>query len=262
MVDIHPTAIVEAGAELADGVKIGPWTIVRSGVRIGSGTTVGPHCVIEGRTTIGLDNRIFAFNSIGAVPQDKKYEDEPTRLEIGDRNTIREYCSLHIGTAQDDSVTRIGNDNWIMTYVHVAHDCRVGDQTVIASYAALAGHVDLGDWTIVGGQSGLHQFVRVGAYAMIGFQSHVSKDVPPFMMVDGNPLAVRGINAEGLRRRGFSPERSAVVKQMHRLLYRSGLTLDEARQRIGVLAAEHPQAVADIERMNAFLATADRGLAR
>ena len=173
-------------------------------VRIGAGSVVGPHCVIEGRTTIGRDNRISQFNAIGGVPQDKKYGGEDTTLEIGDRNTIREFCSIHIGTVQDAGVTRIGDDNWIMNHVHIAHDCQVGNQTIIAGYSGLAGHVQLGDWAIVGGQSGLLQFVRVGAHAMIGFQSHVSQDVPPFMMVDGHPLTVRGFNAEGMRRRGFS----------------------------------------------------------
>lgn len=262
MAEVHPTALIEAGAELAPGVAIGAYSIVRAGVRIGAGTTIGPHCVIEGATTIGRDNRIFQFNSIGAAPQDKKYAGEPTCLTIGDRNTIREFCTLNIGTAQDARTTRIGSDNWIMAYVHIAHDCQVGDQTIIASFSGLAGHVHLGDWAIVGGQSGLLQFIRVGAHAMIGFQSHVSRDVPPYMMVDGNPLAVRGFNAEGLRRRGFSPGRIAAVKQMHRLLYRSGLTLEQAQLQIAASAAGTGEAAADIGLMSAFLASAERGIAR
>lgn len=209
---IHPTAIVEPGAELDASVSVGPYSIVRSHVRIGPGTTVGAHCVIEGHTTIGRDNKIFQFCSIGAVPQDKKYRDEPTELRIGDRNTIREFCTFNIGTAQDGGVTRVGDDNWVMAYVHIAHDCQVGSQTILANNATLAGHVRLGDWVIVGGLTGIHQFVQVGAHAMIGFASAVSQDVPPFMMVDGNPLAVRGFNAEGLRRRGFGAEdRKSVV---------------------------------------------------
>jgi UDP-N-acetylglucosamine acyltransferase len=262
MAKIHPTAIVEPGAELADDVEVGAYSIVRERVCIGAGTVIGPHCVIEGCTTIGSANRISQFNSIGGVPQDKKYAGEDTRLEIGDRNTIREFCTINVGTVQDAGVTRIGSDNWIMNCVHIAHDCQVGDQTIIAGYSGLAGHVQLGDWAIVGGQSGLLQFVRIGAHAMIGFQSHVSQDVPPFMMVDGHPLAVRGFNAEGMRRRGFSPERIAAVKQMHRLLYRDGLTFDDARTRIAKLAEDVPDAAADVSLVGDFLATAKRGIAR
>jgi UDP-N-acetylglucosamine acyltransferase len=259
---IHPTAIVEPGAELEGSVSVDAYAVVREHVRIGAGTTVGPHCVLEGRTTIGRDNRIFQACSIGAAPQDKKYAGEPTELEIGDRNTIREFCSINIGTVQDQGKTIVGDDNWIMAYVHIAHDCRVGSQTVIASFAGLAGHVHVGDWAIVGGQSGLHQFVKFGAHAMCAFASHVSKDVPPYMMVDGNPLVVRGFNAEGLRRRGFSAERISAVKQMHRLLYRDGLPLDEARARIAALAESERDSTADISLMTEFLASATRGIAR
>ena len=262
MAKTHPTAIVESGAELAADVEIGPYSIVRSQVRIGAGTVVGPHCVIEGRTTIGTDNRIFQFCSLGGVPQDKKYAGEPTTLEIGDRNTIREYCNFNIGTAQDAGTTRIGSDNWLMNNVHIAHDCVVGSQTIVAGYAGLAGHVHLGDWAIVGAMSGLHQFVKMGPHSMGGFQSHVSQDVPPFMMVDGNPLTVRGFNAEGLRRRGFSDERIAAVKQMYRLLYRDGLTLDQAREKIAALAETAPGAAGDIRLLGDFLASARRGIAR
>jgi UDP-N-acetylglucosamine acyltransferase len=262
MVEIHPTAIVEPGAELADDVVVGPYSVVRAHVRIGAGTIVGPHCVIEGRTTIGRDNRIFQFCSLGALPQDKKYAGEPTTLQIGDRNTIREYCNFNLGTAQDAGTTTIGSDNWLMNNVHIAHDCVVGNQTIVAGYAGLAGHVQLGDWAIVGAMSGLHQFVKMGAHAMTGFQSHVSQDVPPYMMVEGNPLAVRGFNAEGLRRRGFDAARIAVVKQMHRLLYREGLTLDEAGERIVALGAREPDATGDVALMTAFLAASTRGIAR
>ncbi|HEX6362242.1 MAG TPA: acyl-ACP--UDP-N-acetylglucosamine O-acyltransferase, partial [Albitalea sp.] len=205
MPNIHPTAIIEPGAQLGDGVSVGAYTIVRANVRIGDGTTVGPHCVIEGHTTIGRDNRILQFCSLGAMPQDKKYAGEPTRLEIGDRNTIREFCTFNTGTAQDVGVTRVGDDNWIMAYVHIAHDCQVGNQTILANNATLGGHVHLGDWVILGGLTGVHQFVKIGAHAFAGFASAVNQDVPPFMMVDGNPLAVRGFNVEGLRRRGFGP---------------------------------------------------------
>jgi UDP-N-acetylglucosamine acyltransferase len=262
MATIHPTAIISPQAELAPSVGVGPYTLIGPQVRIDEGTTIGPHCVIEGRTTIGRDNRIFQFCSLGAVPQDKKYAGEPTALAIGDRNTVREFCTFNIGTAQDSGVTRLGSDNWVMAYVHIAHDCQVGDQTVLANNATLAGHVHVGDWAIVGGLSGVHQFVKIGAHTMIGFQSHVSQDVPPFMMADGNPLAVRGVNVEGLRRRGFSPPRIAAVKQMHRLLYRGGHTLEQARALIGALAGESPEARADIESMAGFLADARRGIVR
>ena len=259
---IHPTAIVEAGAELDASVSVGAYAIVRSQVRVGAGTSIGPHCVVEGRTTIGCDNRIFQFCSIGAIPQDKKYAGEPTELHIGDRNTIREFCTLNLGTAQDGGVTRLGSDNWVMAYVHIAHDCQVGDQTILANNATLAGHVHVGDWVIIGGLTGVHQFVKVGAHAMIGFASAVSQDVPPFMMVDGNPLAVRGFNTEGLRRRGFSPERIAAVKQMHRLLYRSSLTLEQARAAIEALQPESPEGAGDRLLMTAFLDQSRRGIAR
>ena len=259
---IHPTAIVDPRAELAATVTVGPYAVIGPQVRIGGGTTVGAHAVIEGRTTLGRDNRVFQFASIGAVPQDKKYAGEPTELAIGDRNTIREFCTFNLGTVQDSGCTRVGSDNWIMAYVHLAHDVQVGDQTILANNATLAGHVRVGDWAIVGGLSGVHQYVQVGAHAFVGFASHVSQDVPPFMMVDGNPLAVRGYNVEGLRRRGFTPARIALVKQMHKLLYRSGLTLDAAREQIGQLAAAGADERNDVESMLAFLARAKRGIAR
>jgi UDP-N-acetylglucosamine acyltransferase len=262
MATIHPTAIIEPGAELDTTVSVGAYSVVRSAVRVGAGTRIGPHCVIEGRTTIGRDNQIFQFCSLGAVPQDKKYDGEPTELHIGDRNTIREFCTFNLGTAQDTAVTRVGDDNWVMAYVHVAHDVQVGNQTTLANNATLAGHVHVADWVTVGGLSGVHQFVKIGAHAFVGFSSAVTQDVPPYMMVDGNPLAVRGVNVEGLRRRGFDPERLAAVKQMHRLLYRSGLTFDQSRDAIAALAEEAPQAAGDIEMMSEFLSLATRGIAR
>ena len=262
MTQVHPTAIVDPKAELDVSVVVGPYTVIGSHVKIGANTTVGAHCVIEGRTTIGCDNRIFQFASLGAVPQDKKYAGEATELVIGDRNTIREFCTFNLGTAQDTGKTRIGDDNWIMAYVHIAHDCQLGSQIILANNATLAGHVHLDDWVIIGGLTGVHQFVKVGAHVMAGFASHVSQDVPPFMMVNGNPLAVRGFNIEGLRRRDFSPARIAVIKQMHRLLYRQGKTLDEARIGISALAQEVPDAAADVVRMSTFLSSVTRGIAR
>ena len=259
---IHPTALIAEGARLDPSVSVGPYAVIGANVTIGANTTIGAHCVIEGHTTLGQDNRVFQFASLGGAPQDKKYAGEPTRLVIGDRNTVREFCTFNTGTTQDDGVTRIGDDNWIMAYVHIAHDCVVGNQTILANNATLAGHVQIGDYAIIGGLTGLHQFTQVGAHVMAGFASHISQDVPPFMMVDGNPLAVRGLNLEGLRRRGFSPERLSAIKQMHRLLYRQGLTLDAARSAIAALPEQYPQAAADIAAMLDFLNASTRGIAR
>ena len=262
MTAIHPTAIVDGAAELDPSVTVGPYALIGAGVRIAAGSTVGAHCVIEGRTTIGRDNRIFAFASLGAAPQDMKYGGEPTALVIGERNTIREFCTFNRGTAQDAGVTRIGDDNWIMAYVHIAHDVQLASRTILANNATLAGHVHVGDWAIVGGLTGVHQFVKIGAHAMIGFQSHVAQDVPPFMMVAGNPLAVHGFNVEGLRRRGFSRERIAQVKQMHRLLYRDGLSLEQAKLAIAALKGTVAEGDADVQLLLDFLAAATRGIAR
>ncbi|MDB5862013.1 MAG: acyl-[acyl-carrier-protein]--UDP-N-acetylglucosamine O-acyltransferase [Ramlibacter sp.] len=262
MATIHPTALVDPRAELDASVQVGPYTVIGPHVKIGAGTTVAAHVVVEGHTTIGRDNRIFQFGSIGAANQDKKYRGEPTELVIGDRNTIREFVTLHVGTVQDKAVTTIGSDNWIMAYTHIAHDCVVGSNTTLANNATLAGHVELGDWVTIGGLTGIHQFVKVGAHAMVGFASAVSQDVPPFMLVDGNPLAVRGINVIGLRRRDFTPERIAAVKQMHKLLYREGRTLEAARAAIDELAGSTPEAAGEVALMSGFLAAATRGIAR
>ncbi len=262
MSSIHPTAIVEPGAELDPSVSVGPYTVIGAHVRIGAGTTIGAHCVIEGHTTIGRDNRIFQFNSLGAVPQDKKYAGEPTELVIGDRNTIREFCTFNLGTVQDAGATRIGDDNWIMAYVHIAHDCQLGNQITMANNTTLAGHVIVGDWATIGGLTGVLQRMRIGAHAMVGFASHVGKDVPPFMVVDGNPLAVRAVNLVGLKRREFSDPRLRAIREMHKLIYRQGKTLDEARSAIQALAAEVPEAAADIRLMDEFLAASVAGIAR
>ena len=262
MASIHPSAIVDPAADLDASVSIGPYAVIGPHVRIGAGTTVGPHTVIEGRTTIGRDNRIFQFTSIGAISQDMSYGGEPTRLEIGDRNTIREFCTLNLGTMKEEGVTRIGSDNWIMAYVHVAHDCRVGSHIVMANNATLAGHVHVGDWAVIGGLSGVHQFVHIGAHAMIGFQAHVAQDVPPFMTADGNPLALRAVNLTGIKRRGFGNERIAAIRQMHKLLYRDSLTLDQAIAALGGLRGSAAEVDADIETMLSFLAGATRGIVR
>jgi UDP-N-acetylglucosamine acyltransferase len=259
---IHPTAIVDSAAELAGDVAVGPYAVIGAGVRIGAGTRIGPHAVIEGPTAIGRDNRIHAHAVLGGAPQDMKYGGEPTALEIGERNTIREFCTFNRGTAQDGGTTRVGDDNWIMAYVHLAHDVQLGSRCILANNATLAGHVHVGDWVIVGGLTGVHQFCRIGAHAMTAFQSHVSQDVPPFMMVGGNPLAVHGFNVEGLRRRGFSRERIALVKRMHRLLYRDGLTLEAAKGAVAALRGTVDGGDADIELLLDFLAASTRGIAR
>jgi UDP-N-acetylglucosamine acyltransferase len=262
MAQIHPSAIVDPKAQLADNVSIGPYAIIGPEVRIGAGTVIGPHCVVEGRTTIGCDNRFFQFSSIGAMPQDMSHGGEVTELVIGDRNTVREFCTFNTGTFKEQGVTRIGSDNWIMAYVHLAHDVQLGDHCVLANNATLAGHVHVGDWAVIGGLTGVHQFCHVGAHAMVGFQAHVAQDVPPYMTVDGHPLAARAVNLTGLKRRDFSPERIAVIRQMHKLLYRSSLPLDQAVAQIGALRGTVDGADADIAVMLDFLAAAKRGIVR
>lgn len=258
MTGIHATAIVDPRARVGEGVSIGPYTVVDGDVEIGSGTTIGAHNVITGHTSIGRDNRIFHFCSIGEANQDKKYRGEPTRLVIGDRNTIREYASLNRGTVQDAGLTRVGDDNWIMAYCHVAHDCVVGNHTVLANAATLAGHVHVGDHAILGGLTGVHQFVRIGAHVMVGGASLVLQDVPPFVMVSGNPCAPHGINSEGLKRRGFGAEKVAAIKRAYRTLYREGLSLEEARAALAAQAAGAPEVAPLVE----FLAASSRGIVR
>ncbi len=261
---IHPTAIVEPGAQLHPSVTVGPYTVIGPHVKVGAGTTIGAHCVIEGHTTIGADNRIFQFNSLGAIPQDKKYAGEPCELIIGERNTIREFCTFNIGSPGDLGVTRVGNDNWIMAYVHLAHDCQVGNHTIFANNAQLAGHVVVGDWVILGGFTVVHQFVRLGAHSMTAMCSLLFADLPPFVMCQGQPAAARSMNFEGLRRRGFSPERIAGVKAMHKALYREDLTLERAQAQIAALADARPETAPDVEMMVEFLrhASPQRGIVR
>jgi UDP-N-acetylglucosamine acyltransferase len=261
---IHSTALVDPRAQLDSSVSIGPYTVVGPHVRIGAGTTVGAHCVLEGHTTIGRDNQIFQFNSIGAIPQDKKYAGEPCELMIGDRNTVREFCTLNIGSPGDAGVTRVGNDNWIMAYVHLAHDCVVGNHTIFANNSQLAGHVHVGDWVILGGFTVVHQFVRLGAHSMTAMCSLLFADLPPYVMCQGQPAAARSMNFEGLRRRGFSPERIAAVKAMQRALYRDELTLEQAKERMAGLPLSHPAAADDVAMMLDFLAgtSPQRGIVR
>lgn len=262
MTQVHATAVIDPRAELAEDVSVGPYAVIGPHVRIGAGSSIGAHCVVEGHTSIGSDNRIFQFASIGGAPQDKKYAGEPTRLTIGNGNTIREFVTINTGTVQDGGLTAVGDDNWIMAYVHIAHDCLVGSHTIIANATQLGGHVHLGDWAFLGGLSGVHQFVRVGAHAMTGFQTRLSQDLPPYVTAAGNPAAATGINAEGLRRRGFTPERIAQVKQMHKLLYRQGHTLAAGIVGIEALRGQLEGSEADLALMLDFLAQADRGIVR
>ncbi len=255
---IHSTAIIHPGAQLGANVTVGPYSIIGEHVSIGDDTTVGPHVVIDGHTTIGRENRIFQFCSLGEVPQDKKYADEPTRLEIGDRNTIREFCTFNLGTAQDVGVTRIGDDNWIMAYVHIAHDCQVGNRTTFANNSQLAGHVHVDDWAILGGFTGVHQFCRVGAHCMTAVGTVVLQDVPPYVMAAGNTASPYGINAEGLKRRGFSADALMALKRAYRTLYKSGLMLEEARTKLGEDVKSHPE----IQPILDFLSVSKRGIIR
>ena len=261
---IHHTAIIDRGARLDSSVSIGPYSVVGPHVTIGAGTTVGAHCVIEGHTTIGRDNRIFQFNSLGAIPQDKKYAGEPCELLIGDRNTIREFCTLNIGSPSGGAVTQVGSDNWIMAYVHLAHDCQVGSHTIFANNSQLAGHVQVGDWVILGGFTVVHQFARLGAHSMTAMCSLLFADLPPFVMCQGQPAQARSMNFEGLRRRGFSPDRISAVKTMYKLLYREDLTLDLAQLRIAELTSNHPESGQEVAMMSSFLAltSPQRGIVR
>lgn len=262
MAQIHPAALVDPRAQLHESVTVGPFTTIGPDVRIGAGTVVGSHCTVEGHTTIGQNNRIYQFASLGADPQDKKYRDEPTELIIGDGNTIREFTTFNTGTVQDKGVTRVGDGNWIMAYVHVAHDCVIGDDNVIANAVQFAGHVTVGNHTLIGGMSGVHQFVRIGDFAMCGFQTRLSQDLPPFVMAAGNPAEAQNVHQEGPRRKGYSPERLSVLKQMYKLLYRKGLTLDAAREEIAALRAQSPGAETEIDLMLGFLQDAQRGIVR
>lgn len=258
MACIHPTAIVDAGAQIADDVEIGPYSVIGKDVRIDRGTVIGPHVVIDGITRIGQNNRFHSGGAIGCKPQDKKYRDEPTRLEIGDGNTFFQCVTVSVGTPQDHGLTRIGNNNWLMAYVHIAHDCILGNETILANGATLAGHVEVGDYAILGGLSAIHQFCVVGPYAMAGGGAMIPQDVPPFVMCEGNRASARGLNIEGMRRRGFTPEQISAVKQAYKLLYRDGLSYEEACGRIGALAAEEPVLQCFVD----FFARSKRGIVR
>ena len=262
MATIHPTAIVDPKAELGEGVSIGAFSMVGPNVRIGDGTEVGPHVVIEGHTTIGRDNKFFQFSSIGAAPQDKKWSGEPTRLEIGDRNTVREFVTFNTGTVQDKGVTRLGNDNWISAYVHLAHDCQVGSNTIFSNNAQLAGHVEVGDWAILSGYAGVHQFCKIGAHAFVGMYTSLTQDVPPFVLVSGNPAGARGVNIEGLKRRGFTRPQIDAIRNAYKLVYRNGLTLEEAKQELAGAQDAATEAGEQYAAWRTFLESASRGIVR
>jgi UDP-N-acetylglucosamine acyltransferase len=255
---IDPSAVIDPTAELAEGVSIGPYSIIGPDVAIGAGTTVGPHAVINGPTRIGRENRIFQFTSIGDAPQDKKYAGEPTRLEIGDRNTIREFVTINRGTVQDEGVTSLGNDNWIMAYVHIAHDCRIGNHTIFANNASLAGHVTIGDYVILGGFTLVHQFCAIGSHALTAFGSGISRDVPPFVTVGGSPARAHGLNMEGLRRRGFSPDTRMALKRAYRTLYRENRTLEDALAQL----RQQADGNAEVAVLAEFLEQQTRGIVR
>lgn len=255
---IDPRAVIDPAAQLAADVEVGPFAVIGANVTIGAGCRIGPHAVILGPTQLGRNNQVFQFASLGDAPQDKKYKGEPTRLEIGDGNTFREYCTVNRGTTHDLGVTRIGSDNWFMAYTHVAHDCQIGDHCILANFATLGGHVELGDWVIMAGFSGVHQFCKIGAHCFIANNAAVTRDVPPYLMVTGQPAEPHSVNAEGLKRRGFTPEQIRNLRGAYKVLYRSGLKLAEATEQLKGLAAEQPELKPFVE----FLATTTRSIVR
>jgi UDP-N-acetylglucosamine acyltransferase len=265
-VAIHPSAFVDSKAQLADGVTVGAFSIVGPNVSIGANSQLHAHVIIEGHTTIGADNRFHAHSVIGGAPQDKKYAGEPTKLVIGDRNTFRESVTVNCGTVQDSGVTRVGNDNWVMAYVHVAHDCSVGDNTIMANCVQLAGHVVVGDWAILGGFTGVHQFCKVGAHAMAGVGSVVLHDIPPYVMVSGNSAQAHGINTEGLKRRGFSAAQITQLRAAYKTLYKQGLTFEQAKlalnAQVDSLRGTEAESAQSVALLVDFLSDVTRGIVR
>lgn len=255
---IDPRAVIAPDAVLEDGVQVGPFAVIGAGVRIGAGSWIGPHAVINGATTLGRGNKVFQFASIGDEPQDRKYRGEPTRLEVGDRNVFREFCSVNRGTAGGRGVTKIGDENLFMAYSHVAHDCIVGSHCVMSNCTALAGHVELGDWVILSGYSGIHQFCKVGAHSFLANNAAVTRDVPPYLLVAGTPAEPKGVNSEGLKRRGFSQQQIASIRNAYRLLYRSKLKLAAATEQLQALAADRPE----LQPFVQFLAGSERSIVR
>jgi len=258
MARIDPRAVISPTAQLADDVEIGPFAVIGDNVVIGPRCWIGPHAVVNGPTTLGADNRVFQFASLGDAPQDKKYKGEPTRLEIGDRNVFREYCTVNRGTVTGNGVTRLGNDNMLLAYTHVGHDCTLGNHIVLSNLVMLGGHVELGDWVIMSGYAGAHQFSKIGAHAFIGNNTAVTRDVPPYVLAAGHPAEPRTINSEGLKRRGFSAEQIRNIKQAYRVLYRSDLRLEDAVVQLQAMAAEHEELRIFVE----FIGTATRSLVR
>jgi len=259
---IHTTALVDPLAQLHPTVSVGPYSIIGPDVKIDAHTKIGAHCVIDGYTTIGQNNHFYRFCSVGGMPQDKKYAGEPTRLEIGDRNMVREYVTINTGTVQDVGVTRLGSDNWVMAYVHVAHDCQIGSNVILANGVQMGGHVHIGDWAIVGGLAAVHQFGRIGAHSMTGGQSALHMDVPPYVMGSGNPCVPVGVNVEGLKRRGFTPEAISALRDAYKLIYRRGLSLDEARLQMRQRQAAEPEVAPALQVMLDFLDGSTRGIIR
>jgi UDP-N-acetylglucosamine acyltransferase len=255
---IHPSAIIDSKAELDSSVEVGAFTTIGAGVKVGANTRIGSHVVLKGPTTIGKNNQIFQFSSLGEQPQDKKYKEEPTTLEIGDNNTIREFCTFNRGTIQDKGVTKIGNDNWVMAYVHIAHDCTIGSNTILANNSSLAGHVDIHDYAILGGFTLVHQFCKVGAHVITAVNTVVFKDIPPYVTAAGYDAAPHGINAEGLKRRGFTPDSILQIKRAYKALYRNSLTLEEAKLEL----ANMQQSCAEIKLLTDFLNISTRGIVR
>lgn len=259
---IHPSALVDPLAQIHPTVSVGPFSIIGPHVKIGAHTEIGAHCVIDGHTTIGEYNRFYRFCSIGGMPQDKKYAGEPTELVMGDRNMVREYVTINTGTTQDVGVTNVGSDNWIMAYVHIAHDCQIGNNVILANGVQMGGHVHIGDWAIVGGLAAVHQFGRIGAHSMTGGQSAVHKDIPPYVMSSGNPCVPVGINAEGLKRRGFSNEAISALRDAYKIIYRRGLTLDDARAELRARQDSEPGIAAALDPLLDFLDVSTRGIIR
>lgn len=257
-VKIHPTAIIDVNSDLDSSVEVGAYSFIGAGVKVAANTRIASHVVLKGPTTIGKNNQIFQFCSLGEAPQDKKYNDEPTTLEIGDNNTIREFCTFNRGTIQDKSVTQIGNDNWIMAYVHIAHDCLIGNNTILANNSSLAGHVEIADFAILGGFTLIHQFCKVGAHVITAVGSVVFKDVPPYITAAGYDAAPHGINAEGLKRRGFSPASITEIKRAYKILYRNKLTLEEAKIELANMQAN----CSEIGLLTDFLKISTRGIVR
>ena len=259
---IHPTALIDPKSQVHPTVSVGPYSIVGPNVRIGAHTEIGSQCVIDGHTTIGEYNRFYRFCSIGGMPQDKKYAGEPTLLEIGNHNMVREYVTINTGTVQDVGATRSGNDNWIMAYVHIAHDCQVGHNIILANGVQLGGHVHIGDWAIMGGLSGVHQFGRVGEHSMAGGHSGLHMDLPPYVMGSGSPCVPVGVNVEGLRRRGFSAEAISAIRDAYKIIYRRGLKLDEAREQLRERQRQEPGVAAALEPLLTFMEASERGIIR